>query len=256
MVAVLQRGLADGFELLGALVEHQAEIHCALIVAAQTRQHPQQLLGARLGAGSHLLHHLAAGVFLVVEGGLVLLVGQREAGLEHRFPEELHQAGQLGPQLVGAGVVLALAAGGQVQHDLFVQGKVGQRLPRQRRHTGADEGVLAGALLAADPDGIVVVVGGGSVPLDLFGRGGDAAAAAHRNTEAAVGAGIPVLDEVRAGEDFLTVGADVLALGAGLAVRVQVPAQTAVDLRMGGLHQRIHGVARKDTHRITPYQRP
>ena len=95
MVAVLQRGLADGFELLGALVEHQAEIHRALIVAAQTRQHPQQLLGARLGAGSHLLHHLAAGVFLVVEGGLVLLVGQREAGLEEGLAEKFHQPGQL-----------------------------------------------------------------------------------------------------------------------------------------------------------------
>ena len=91
---------------------------------------------------------------------------------------------------------------------------------------------------------------------DLLRRGGDAAAAAGRNAEAAVGAGVPVLDEIRAGEDRIPKGADVLAGRAGGAVRVQVPALSAVDLRVGGLHQRIHGVARKETHRITPYPGP
>ena len=80
--------------------------------------------------------------------------------------------------------------------------------------------------------------------------------AARAIAEAAVGAGVPVLDEIRAGEDRIPKGADVFAGCAGGAVRVQVPALSAVDLRVGGLHQRIHGVARKETHRITPYPGP
>jgi len=255
VVAVFEGRFAGGFQLPGALVQQQAEVHRALVIVPQAGQHPEQLLRARLGAGCHLLHHLAAGVFLAVEGSRILLVGQGEPGLEEGLAEKFHQTGKLA-QMFGADVVLALAAGGQVQHDLFVQGQVGQRLPREGRHAGSDEGVLAGAFLAADPDGVVVAVSGGRVPLDLLRRGGDAAAAAGRNAEAAVGAGVPVLDEIRAGEDRIPKGADVLAGRAGGAVRVQVPALSAVDLRVGGLHQRIHGVARKETHRITPYPGP
>ena len=63
-------------------------------------------------------------------------------------------------------------------------------------------------------------------------------------------------DEVGAGEDLIAIGADILAGCAGGAVGVQVPALLAVHLGVGGFHQRIHGVARKDTHRITPFQGP
>ena len=116
--------------------------------------------------------------------------------------------------------------------------------------------VFLRVLFASDPDGIVIVVCRGGVPLHLLRRGGDAAAAAGRNTEPAVGAGIPVFDKVWAGEDLVAVGADVLTGGAGRAVGVQVPALTAVDLRMRGLHQRIHGVPGKDAHaRLTPFRR-
>ena len=62
-------------------------------------------------------------------GGVLLLVGQRDPALEELGAEELHEAGQLLAQLGSAGVVLALAAGGQIQHELLVQGEIGQRLP-------------------------------------------------------------------------------------------------------------------------------
>ena len=129
MVAVFEGRFAGGFQLLGALVQQQAEVHRALVIVPQAGQHPEQLLRARLGAGRHLLHHLAAGVFLAVEGGRILLVGQGEPGLEEGLAEKFHQTGELVAQMFGTDVVLALAAGGQVQHDLFVQGQVGQRLP-------------------------------------------------------------------------------------------------------------------------------
>ena len=90
----------------------------------------------------------------------------------------------------------------------------------------------------------------------LISSGAARACVIEEPLAAALGAGVPVLDEVRAGKDLLAVGADVLAGRAGGAVRVQVPALSAVDLRVGGLHQRIHGVARKETHRITPYPGP
>ena len=256
-IAAVVQGIVrhGGLELPGALVQQQAEVCTAVLVAAEAGQHAQQLFGAALGAVAHLLEHLAAGELLDVVGGFVRLIGQREAGLKHRFPEELHQAGQLGPQLVGAGVVLALAAGGQVQHDLFVQGQIGQRLPGKGRDAGAHHGVFAGRLLTADPDGIVVGVGGRGVALHLLRRGGDAAAAAYGDAQTAVGAGVPVLDEVGTGKNLIAVGADILAGRAGFAVRVQVPALAAVDLRMGGLHQCIHRSSCKKAHTITPFLR-
>ena len=60
----------------------------------------------------------------------------------------------------GAQVVLTFTAGGQVQHDLFVQGKVGQCLPCEGRNAGAHHGIFAGGLFAADPDGVIVGIGG------------------------------------------------------------------------------------------------
>ena len=71
----------------------------------------------------------------------------------------------------------------------------------------------------------------------------------------AVGAGVPVLDEVGTGKDLIAVGADILAGRAGFAVRVQVPALAAVDLRMGGFHQCIHRSSCKKAHTITPFLR-
>ena len=256
MVAIAQGRFGHRLELLGVLVEQQPEILAALVLAAQAGQHPQQLLGALFGAGGHLLHHLTAGIFLDVEGGIVQLVCQREPGLEQGLAEELHQPGQNGTQMLGADIVLALAAGGQVEDDLLVQGKVGQRFPRIGRDAGAHHGVFPGGFFAADPDGVAIAVGRGDVPLHLLRRGGNAARPAGRDAQAAVGAGIPVLDEVGAGEDLIAIGADVLAGCAGGAVGVQVPALLAVHLGVGGLHQRVHGVARKDTHRITPFQGP
>ena len=186
-------------------------------------------------------------------GVLFFLVCQREPRFEHRLTEKVHKAGQLFAQLLGAQVVLALPAGGQVQHDLFVQRQIRQRLPRKRTDTAAHHGVFAGGLFTADPDGITVGVGSGSIPLHLFRRGRNAAAAAGRNAQSAVGAGVPVLDKVRAGENLLAVGADVLAGGAGLAVGVQIPALAAVDLGMGGLHQGIHSSSGKKAHGLTPF---
>ena len=112
MVAIAQGRFGHRLELLGVLVEQQPEILAALVLAAQAGQHPQQLLGALFGAGGHLLHHLTAGIFLDVEGGIVQLVCQREPGLEQGLAEELHQPGQNGTQMFGADIVLALAAGG------------------------------------------------------------------------------------------------------------------------------------------------
>ena len=199
--------------------------------------------------------HLPAAQLLHMVGGVLLLVGQRDPALEELGAEELHEAGQLLAQLGSAGVVLALAAGGQVQHELLVQGEISQRLPREGGHAGADGGILPAALLAAQPEGVIVGVGQRGVPLHLFGRGHDAARAADRDAEAAVGAGVPVLDEVGAGEDGVAVGADVLAVGAGGAVGVEVPTLTADHLGMGGLHQGIHGIAGKQTHSgITPFR--
>ena len=256
VVAVLQRRLHGGLELLGALVEQQAEIHAAVVVLPQAGQHLQKLLGAGLGALGQLLHHLPAGELFDVVGRVVLFIRQREPRLKHRGPEKFHQPRQLVAQVLGAHVVLALAAGGQVEHDLFAQGKVRQRLPREGGDAAADDGVLAVTLLAADPEGIVVGVGRGDVPLHLLGRGRDAAAAAGGNAQAAVGAGVPVLYEVGPGEDLVAVGADVLAQRAGGAVGVQVPALAAVHLRVGGLHQGVHRIPGKDAHgKITPFPR-
>ena len=98
VVAIAQGRFGHRLELLGVLVEQQPEILAALVLAAQAGQHPQQLLGALFGAGGHLLHHLTAGVFLDVEGGIVQLVCQREPGLEQGLAEELHQPGQNGTQ--------------------------------------------------------------------------------------------------------------------------------------------------------------
>ena len=198
----------------------------------------------------------AAGELLDVVRRILQFIGQRKARLKQLGSEELHQPGQLVAQMLGAQIVLALAAGSQVQHDLFVQREVGQRFPRQGTDAAADHGVFPGALLAADPDGIVVGVSRRGVPLDLLRRGRDAAAPAGGNAEAAVGAGVPVLDEIGPGEDLIAVGTDVLAGSAGGAVGVQVPALAAVDLRVGRLHQGVHGVSGKDTHaRITPFRR-
>ena len=175
MVAIAQGRFGHCLELLGVLVEQQPEILAALVLTAQAGQHPQQLLGALFGAGGHLLHHLTAGILLDVEGGIVQLVCQREPGLEQGLAEELHQPGQNGTQMLGADIVLALAAGGQVEDDLLVQGKVGQRFPRIGRDAGAHHGVLAGGFFAADPDGVAIAVGRGDIPLHLLRRGGNAA---------------------------------------------------------------------------------
>ena len=253
VVAVLQRGLHGGLQLLGALVEQQAEIHAAVVVLPQAGQHLQQLFGAGLGALGQLLHHLPAGELFDVVGSVVRFVSQREPRLKHRRPKKLHQPGQLAAQVLGADVVLALAAGGQVQHDLFAQGQIGQRLPGKGRDAGAHHGVFAGRLLTDDPDGIVVGVRRGGIPLHLLRRRRNAAAAAGGNAQSAVGAGVPVLDKVRAGKDLLAVGADVLAGRAGLAVGVQIPALAAVDLGMAGLHQGIHCSSGKKAHGLTPF---
>ena len=159
MVAIAQGRFGHCLELLGVLVEQQPEILAALVLAAQAGQHPQQLLGALFGAGGHLLHHLTAGILLDVEGGIVQLVCQREPGLEQGLAEELHQPGQNGTQMLGTDIVLALAAGGQVEDDLLVQGKVGQRFPRIGRDAGAHHGVFPGGFFAADPDGVAIAVG-------------------------------------------------------------------------------------------------
>ena len=186
-------------------------------------------------------------------GVLLFLIRQREPRFEHRLTEKVHKAGQFLAQLLGAQVVLALPAGGQVQHDLFVQRQIRQRLPREGADAAAHHGVLAGGLLTADPDGITVGVRSGGIPLHLLGRRRNAAAAAGGNAQSAVGAGVPVLDEVRAGKDLFAIGADVLAGGAGLAVGVQVPALAAVDLGMAGLHQGIHCSSGKKAHGLTPF---
>ena len=175
MVAIAQGRFGHCLELLGVLVEQQPEILAALVLAAQAGQHPQQLLGALFGAGGHLLHHLTSGVLLDVEGGIVQLVCQRESGLEQGLAEELHQPGQNGTQMLGTDIVLALAAGGQVEDDLLVQGKVGQRFPRIGRDAGAHHGVFPGGFFAADPDGVTIAVGRGDIPLHLLRRGGNAA---------------------------------------------------------------------------------
>ena len=110
-----------------------------------------------------------------MEGGIVQLVCQRESGLEQGLAEELHQPGQNGTQMLGTDIVLALAAGGQVEDDLLVQGKVGQRFPRIGRDAGAHHGVFPGGFFAADPDGVTIAVGRGDIPLHLLRRGGNAA---------------------------------------------------------------------------------
>ena len=188
-------------------------------------------------------------------GRFVLLIGQRDPALEELGAEELHQTGQLLSELGGADVVLALTAGGQVEDQLLVQSKIGQRFPREGGHAGADGGVLAGALLAAQPEGVVVGIRQRGVPLYLLRRRDDAARAAGGHAEAAVGAGVPVFNEVGAGEDGIAVGADVLAGCAGGAVGVEIPALTADDLGVGGLHQGVHCVTGKQTHSgITPFR--
>ena len=253
IVAVLQGRFHGGFQLLCALVQQQAEVHPAVLFTAQTGQHLQQLFGAALGAVAHLFQHLAAGQLLHMVGVLLFLIRQREPRFEHRLTEKVHKAGQFAAQLLGAQVVLALPAGGQIQHDLFVQRQIRQRLPREGTDAAAHHGVLAGGLFTADPDGIAVGVRRGGIPLHLLGRRRNAAAAAGRNAQSAVGAGIPVLDEVRAGKDLFAIGADVLAGRAGLAVRVQIPALAAVDLGMAGLHQGIHCSSGKKAHGLTPF---
>ena len=76
-------------------MEHQAETTAPLIVAAQTRQHPQRCLVPALGKQLPAPSSRGREYSLVVEGGLVLLVGQREAGLEEGLAEKFHQPGQL-----------------------------------------------------------------------------------------------------------------------------------------------------------------
>ena len=120
---------------------------------------------------------------------------------------------------------------------------------------GEDGSVLAGALLAAQPEGVVVGIRQRGVPLYLLRRRDDAARAAGGHAEAAVGAGVPVFNEVGAGEDGIAVGADVLAGRAGGAVGVEIPALTADDLGVGGLHQGVHCITGKQTHSgITPFR--
>ena len=64
--------------------------------------------------------------------------------------------GQRLSELGGADIILALTAGGQVEDQLLVQSQIGQRFPREGGDADADGGVLAGALLAAQPEGVVV----------------------------------------------------------------------------------------------------
>ena len=158
---------------------------------------------------------LPAAQLLHMVGRFVLLIGQRDPALEELGAEELHQTGQLLAELGGADVVLALTAGGQVEDQLLVQSQIGQRFPREGGHAGADGGVLAGAFFAAQPEGVVIGISQRGVPLYLLRRRDDAARAAGGHAEAAVGAGVPVFNEVGAGEDGIAVGADVLAGRAG-----------------------------------------
>ena len=250
VVAVLQRRFHGCLQLLCALVQQKAEIHTAVVLAVQAGQHLQQLFGATFGAVAHLLKHFAAAQLLYVVERFVRLVGQSEPCLEHGLAKEIHKPCQLLAQLGGAQVVLTFTAGGQVQHDLFVQGKVGQCLPCEGRNAGAHHGIFAGGLFAADPDGVIVGIGGRGVPLHLLQRRDDAAAAAGRDAQAALGTGVPVLHKVRAGKDLFAIGADILALGAGLAMGMQVPALAAVDLGMGSFHQHIHRGACKKAHSL------
>ncbi len=187
--AVAQRRLGSSLELLCPLVEHEAEVGGAVLLAAQAGQHLQQLLGAGAGALRHVGEHLPAAQLLYMVGRFVLLIGQRDPALEELGAEELHQTGQLFAELGGADVVLALTAGGQVKDQLLVQSQIGQRFPREGGDAGADGGVLAGALLAAQPEGVVVGISQRGVPLYLLRRRDDAARAAGGHAEAAVGAG-------------------------------------------------------------------
>src|SRR5699024_2647962 len=101
---------------------------------------------------------------------------------------------------------------------------------------------------AADPHRLVVGARLGQVLLDLLAGRGDAAGAADRHAQPAVGAQVPVLGQVGAAEHIVPVGADVFAVGALLLVGVQVPALFAVDLGMAVVHQHIHGDLGKDAH--------
>ena len=103
-------------------------------------------------------------------GRFVLLIGQRDPALEELGAEELHQTGQLFAELGGADIILALTAGGQVKDQLLVQSKIGQRFPREGGDAGADGSVLAGAFLAAQPEGVVIGISQRGVPLYLLGR--------------------------------------------------------------------------------------
>ena len=114
VVAVAQGCFHGGLELFGALVEQQAEIHAGVLLVPQAGQLLQQLFGAGFGALGQLFHHLPAGQFLDVIGSVLQLIGQGEPGLEHGRAKEFHQPGEFLAQLLGAQVVLALAAGGQI----------------------------------------------------------------------------------------------------------------------------------------------
>ena len=46
IIAVVQGRFGGCFQLLGTLMQQQAEIHGALVLVPQAGQHPQQLLGA------------------------------------------------------------------------------------------------------------------------------------------------------------------------------------------------------------------
>ena len=142
-IAAVVQGIVrhGGLELPGALVQQQAEVCTAVLVGAQAGQHAQQLFGAALGAVAHLLEHLAAGELLDVVGGFVRLIGQREAGLKHRFPKNSTRRVS-SARSWSAQVSFSHSPQGSGPARSFVQGQIGQRLPGKGRDAGAHHGVL------------------------------------------------------------------------------------------------------------------
>ena len=149
---------------------------------------------------AHLLKHLTAGEFLHMVEGLFSSYASENRASEHRFPEEVHKAGQFGPQLLGAQIVLALSAEVRSSTIFLFSARYASALPGKRTDAAAHHGVFAGGSFTADQMVSLSVSAAAVSPLHLLRRGRQCSHCGMRNAQPAVGAGSPVLDKVRAGK--------------------------------------------------------